>query len=160
MSWCSVDVTLWTLSACVSVGVLWMWQYEGQPVWQYICHKPSVFCSLFIVNQHGYCLRNYNLKQKQTKLLFNNVFHCLEVSSCLLTCTIKRKPKKKKKGMPWPGFEPGLSRPQREVLTTRLSRLTINTAQFNNRLTNPLLLDLACSWRLVLLQAYCFSNRF
>ena len=29
--------------------------------------------------------------------------------------------------LPWPGFEPGLSRPQREVLTTRLSRLRVRS---------------------------------
>ena len=34
-----------------------------------------------------------------------------------------RKGHQTKKSLPWPGFEPGLLRPQRRVLTTRRSRL-------------------------------------
>ena len=41
--------------------------------------------------------------------------------------------------MPWPGFEPGLLRPQRRVLTTRRSRLTeglLNKLTFKQIVTN------------------------
>ena len=48
-------------------------------------------------------LKNANLEQKICRLA---MMRCLTAA------------------LPWPGFEPGLSRPQREVLTTIRSRLT------------------------------------
>ena len=46
-------------------------------------------------------------------------------SSIFLTPWQSKDEKSMKKNMPGPGFEPGLLRPQRSVLTTRRSRLTI-----------------------------------
>ena len=43
--------------------------------------------------------------------------------------------------MPGPGFEPGLLRPQRSVLTTRRSRLTIpSTAAWTQKIYSPTLI--------------------
>ena len=50
----------------------------------------------------------------------------VQVDSWLTDCTkkIRQRLSKGKKVMPRPGFEPGLLRPQRRVLTTRRSRQT------------------------------------
>ena len=48
--------------------------------------------------------------------------------------------------MPWPGFEPGLLRPQRRVLTTRRSRLTEVLVDRGDLLTNTNTLVIKAIW--------------
>ena len=57
----------------------------------------------------------------------------------------------KKTKVPWPGFEPGFSRPQREVLTTILSWLDGNPV---NKILCKLLLS---TWISLSLHCYCCS---
>ena len=68
------------------------------------CMLGAIKCNNSIKNRHGEKILSFATSTEKWKW----------EKSC----------KKRKAIMPWPGFEPGLLRPQRRVLTTRRSRLS------------------------------------
>ena len=57
--------------------------------------------------------------------------------------------------IPWPGFEPGLSRPQREVLTTRLSWLFLQGMLMNLSVSLNFAVGVLLKWPILLFHIYC-----
>ena len=82
--------------------------------------KHRLNCVAFVAKREYCCILTqswYTQLHVNEEYKTNGAFLHATWKQCILPSQ-----KGKRAGMPWPGFEPGLSRPQREVLTTIRSR--------------------------------------
>ena len=131
-----------------SIVLLWckIWRRFVFTLWIWVVIADPKNCKLKLKNKNSrqecvfkWCLFCFCISHSSS---WNKYFIALQKEERKIN---KRKTKRKK--VPWPGFEPGLLRPQRSVLTTRRSRRTICAGLRFNKFERSYLSSSGREWR-------------